>query len=220
VRSSPNHCPADLNNLPPPSPFHPTYLSSESQPTNLSYGAVKRLKIASKAIYTSSLHCFYILVERLRAHGSDRQHPLYQRFSHKQHKKRFDHFNSHEENVCLCHYCDKHNAHLNGKNSDCCPKYVDTSLALEIYAPENEEVIENPSNGSPPKHRQIDPLYFPRTISEADKQKFLQNDTRNDTDVYQDHAHIEQFSENQQPRPVSNEGYFRPIRSANPIRSK
>jgi hypothetical protein len=54
---------------------------------------------------------------------------------------------------------------MSGRHSDCCPRYIDTSVAVERFASDDENDLETSRIGASPKRRCIQPLHFPGQIS-------------------------------------------------------
>jgi len=95
---------------------------------------------------------------------------LSKRGRYNQYRKSYDPYDSHDENEDECPHCDKHfGSPSNDRHSDCCPRYVDASLAVEGFdSDDDDEHLEASSNMTLPKQRQIQPLDFSGRIMQSD----------------------------------------------------
>jgi hypothetical protein len=106
-----------------------------------------------------------------------------QRLRHNQYRKSYDPYDSHGEDGDECTHCDKHSgAHPSGKHSDCCPRYIDTSLMSDKMAfDDDDKDLDMSRSGAPPKRRSIQPLHFPGQVS-ADRYGAELGQYENDSD--------------------------------------
>ena len=73
-------------------------------------------------------------------------------------RKSYDPYDSHDEDDGECPHCNKHSGdRTSGKHSDCCPRYIDSSMAVERY--HSDDDLEISQTGSAPKRRLIQPLH-------------------------------------------------------------
>jgi len=117
------------------------------------------------------MHCFTFPSLILgRSRGSSKQFSLSKRGRYNQYRKSYDPYDSHDENEDECPHCDKYiGSPSNDRHSDCCPRYVDASLAVEKFASDDDdEHLEASSNITLPKQRQIQPFGFSGRIMQSD----------------------------------------------------